>query len=126
LLPPDPLAASRPNFENGVRRAASLIRRLIESGALVRLVTPHDVTEFGNAAQDLHEMLRILAVVKLDAAAPTEKNAARASNFAAPPVTLGEAAVLFTWESSPTARRLAARGGMTVVAFDSLSGAEKR
>jgi uncharacterized protein (DUF58 family) len=128
FLPPDPLAASRPNFENGVRRAAALIRRLIESGALVRLVTPNDVTEFGNTTQNLHDMLRILAVVKLEdaAVAPTEKGAARASNFAAPPATFGEAAVLFTWESSPTARRLPARGGMTVVAFDSLSGAETR
>ncbi|OYT73893.1 MAG: hypothetical protein CFK52_00635 [Chloracidobacterium sp. CP2_5A] len=93
-------------FEIGVARAASLATKLAKSGALTRLVTPDAATEFGNTPRHVHDMLRVLAMIEPQTAAPAANGARRVA---------GEAGleVVFAWTVPATERGAA-------VAFEDL------
>lgn len=101
-------------FETGVTQAASLLNRLVKSGALVRLVTPEASTEFGNTPRHLHDMLRVLAVIEPGPETP--------GGEALPAFQAREPApeVIFAWNGLPAGGPVLAR-----IAFEELRPADR-
>ncbi|MFN0087993.1 MAG: DUF58 domain-containing protein [Blastocatellia bacterium] len=59
-------------FERAVAFAAGLLKRFIEEGAEVRLICGPEDTGFGDGAQHLHQMLRLLAEAEPVSAPPAD------------------------------------------------------